>query len=289
MKKFPGAVTNKELCEKIKATLEPHGYGSNSLVATSLCCDEVNRTLEHDLKQLYRENFSMGGLAGFPFGGATSFGAMAHHIPEGGSCLVVYGPHVGVDSDGNIGKVDRRGRPSASGTCCGSAMDAISYCVETMRKDQKDAAAVAAAVQARNESTIGKLSFRLQRRPSFFSNPQDNDDEPAEEKPQYVLDETYDGQQSFVREALLPHGKRILKAKDPKVELPMALFDCQDRMMRKIVKKMCGEVHDPGVIALLGGIQINTPDGTSDYFLPKTFKLVSNNGKVLKELINVFY
>ena len=52
----------------------------------------------------------MGGLAGFPFGGVTGFGAMAHHIPDNGSCLVVYGPHVGIDSRGIVGTVERRGR-----------------------------------------------------------------------------------------------------------------------------------------------------------------------------------
>jgi hypothetical protein len=104
--------------------LKPYGYGSNSLVATSLCCDEVNRPLEKDLAKAYDEPFVMGGLAGFPFGGVTSFGAMAHHIPDGGSCLVVYGPHVGVDSYGSIGTVNRRGR-AKGGACCGSAAAAL--------------------------------------------------------------------------------------------------------------------------------------------------------------------
>ena len=44
-------------------------------------------------------------MIGFPFGGITSFGAMASHIPDGGSCLVVFGPHVGVDSTGKVGTV----------------------------------------------------------------------------------------------------------------------------------------------------------------------------------------
>jgi len=31
-------------------------------------------------------------LAGFPFGGVSSFKAMARHIPVGGNCLIVYAP-----------------------------------------------------------------------------------------------------------------------------------------------------------------------------------------------------
>jgi len=100
---FPGALTNKELVQMIDATLAEAGYDrENTLVATSLCCDEVNRPLEADLSSVYTSNFNMGGLAGFPFGGAVAFGAMAAHIPDGGSTLMLYGPHVGVDSKGNV-------------------------------------------------------------------------------------------------------------------------------------------------------------------------------------------
>lgn len=51
---------------------------------------------------------------------------MASHIPDGGSCILVYGPHVGVDLDGNVGKVNRRGVEKSS-TCCGSAVGATKY------------------------------------------------------------------------------------------------------------------------------------------------------------------
>lgn len=61
---FPGALTNEQFCKLIKKNLAKHGYGDDSLVATSLCCDEVNRTLEKDLSKLYGQYFSFGGLAG---------------------------------------------------------------------------------------------------------------------------------------------------------------------------------------------------------------------------------
>lgn len=126
---FPGAIKSSELAAHIKTVLRQHGYSDDkTLIATSLCCDEVNRELEEDLISIYDYNFSMGGLAGFAFGGVTSFGAMAHHIPDGGSCLVVYGPHVGIDNMGIVGKVNRRGRWQGSGACCGSAAAAAGYC-----------------------------------------------------------------------------------------------------------------------------------------------------------------
>mmetsp|Transcript_28739 Transcript_28739/g.44163 ORF Transcript_28739/g.44163 Transcript_28739/m.44163 type:complete len:293 (+) Transcript_28739:200-1078(+) len=124
---YPGAMTSVTLASTIKTILAKNGFSEDkTLVATSLCCDEVNRELEQALTMIYGDNFSMGGLAGFAFGGVTSFGAMSHHIPEGGSCLVMYGPHVGVDLEGNVGKVNRRGR-GGSGACCGSANAAAAY------------------------------------------------------------------------------------------------------------------------------------------------------------------
>jgi hypothetical protein len=239
---FPGALTNAELMKRISERLEPYGYGKSTLVATSLCCDEVNRPLEKSLAKTYDEPFVMGGLAGFPFGGITSFGAMAHHIPDGGSCLVVYGPHVGIDSFGSIGTVNRRGR-AKGGACCGSAAAALG----NVRKG----AMVPKAGDASSPSMI----------------------------------ESLDAQQSFVNASLKPYGERLLMAADQNIELPYALFDAQQKMIDGIVAKGAGAMEGNGNIAMLGGIQINTPEETSDYFLPLTFDLRNSQGKLLKSIM----
>lgn len=237
---FPGALKSETLAAKVHNILSRNGYNSSTtLLATSLCCDEVNRELERDLTNIYTQNFSMGGLAGFAFGGVTSFGAMSHHIPDGGSCLVVYGPHVGVDSSGVVGKVDRRGR-AASGTCCGSAAAAAGYVKSVCESNAKEAGPPTDPI---------------------------------------------DAQQSFVGNMLLPQGERLVGAEDPDVELPLALFDVQNEFMNNIVQKGCGEVAGNGKIALLGGIQINTPAGTSEYFLPKVFVVLNNKGEQVADLI----
>ena len=239
---FPGAVKSASLARHVQAVLSKHGYiDKTTLVATSLCCDEVNRELELDITGIYNHNFSMGGLAGFAFGGVTSFGAMAHHIPNNGSCLVVYGPHVGVDTDGNVGKVNRRGR-EGSGACCGSAAAACGY------------------VKCVHEG----------------------------ESKQVMPSDALDAQQYFVGNMLLPQAGRILASADADVELPLALFDVQDEFMKNIVAKGCGEVAGEGNIALLGGIQINTPGGTSEYFLPKVFEIRNNKGEKVADLLSSF-
>jgi hypothetical protein len=239
MSVYPRAITNSDLVNRVTSALEKYGYGSTTLMATSLCCDEVNRQLDSDFGKIYGEHFSMGGLAGFAFGGVTSFGAMAHHIPTGGDCLIVYGPHVGVDSDGNVGKINRRGR-KGSGACCGSGVAAAGY-VDAVRKGKRDAAAPAT--------------------------------------------NALDAQQTFVGNMLLPHGQRLEEAADTMAELPLAMFDAQNELMQQIVAAGCGEVGGDGKIALLGGVQINTPDGTPDYFLPQCFEIRDNRGRLIQNLL----
>ena len=238
---FPKAITNAELVEKVTGALKEYGYGKSSLLATSLCCDEVNRVLEKDFAPHYNDNFSMGGLAGFAFGGVTSFGAMAHHIPDGGSCLVIYGPHVGVDADGNVGSVNRRGR-AAPGACCGSACAALGHVCAVHKGEAKPID------------------------PSVFRDP-------------------VQCQQAMVGGLLMPYVEQLAKASKPMIELPHALFDAQKKVMDDIVAAGCQEVAGEGKIALLGGIQINTPEPESDYFLPLTFEIRTNKNEAIKDLM----
>lgn len=135
---FPGALSNDALLDRVAFRLIRQGFQKDTtLVASSLCADEVNRPLEETFRSFYGDNyFAMGGLAGFPFSGVTGFGAMASHIPDGGKCLLVYGPHVGVDSSGNVGKVDRRGKIK-SGTCCGSSVAASKYLTKVISGEEE--------------------------------------------------------------------------------------------------------------------------------------------------------
>mmetsp|Transcript_42127 Transcript_42127/g.121694 ORF Transcript_42127/g.121694 Transcript_42127/m.121694 type:complete len:402 (+) Transcript_42127:122-1327(+) len=240
---FPGAKNNAALLKLIAGELTDFGYGAkNTLVATSLCCDEVNRPLEKALASAYDEPFVMGGLAGFPFGGVTSFGAMAHHIPDGGNCLVVYGPHVGVDQYGSVGTVNRRGR-AKGGACCGSA--------------------AAALAKIRKGAMVP----------------------PGEAKATLPATDSLDAQQAYVDSQLAPYGERLLNADDRNVDLPYALYDAQKKMMDSIVAKGAGAIEGDGNIAILGGIQINTPEGISDYFLPLSFELRDKTGKTVKNFM----
>lgn len=60
---------------------------------------------------------------------------------------------------------------------------------------------------------------------------------------------------------------------------------CYYFRMDAIVAKGAGAMEGNGYIAMLGGIQINTPQDTSDYFLPLTFDLRNSEGKLEKSLM----
>ena len=235
---FPGAISNKVLESKVATILEGMGLNpANTLMCTSLCCDELARSLEDDLNKLYGHNFNLGGLSGFPFAGNTGFGAMSAHVPDNGYCLLVHGPHVGITKDGVIGKVERSGIALVD-NCCGSAIAASNYV-----KGITDGGA--------------KITTKLQQ----FS----------------------DFQQGAVQELILPFGKRLNDADNRMKELPYALYDSQDILVRDIISTGSGSIKKG--LALLSGIQINTSPDTLDYFHPLRFDYYDENGKVVEDLL----
>lgn len=242
-KTFPGCITAHQLARALNVILEPKGFDKDTtLLTTSFDCDEVCRDLEDELRSVYGQNFTMGGIGGFPFGGCTAFGAMGHHIPTNGQVLIVFGPHVGIDFDGVIGKVNRRGH-EGSGHCCNTAFAALEY---------------VKAVKGGSGSII-------------------HSPDPSD---------PMDAQQVFVNSALMNHHERLLDAPNAEVELPHVMFDCQEELFKRIMAKcLPGDVPEGVSIALLGGIQVNTPLGTPEYFLPKTFATFDSAGNKESDLL----
>jgi hypothetical protein len=92
-----------------------------------------------------------------------------------------------------------------------------------------------------------------------------------------------DFQQGAVQELILPHGKRLTDADNRMVELPYALYDSQDVLVRDIV--MAGAGGTKKGLALLGGIQINTGPTTQDYFHPLRFDYMNSKGEILEDML----
>ena len=238
-KTFPGALSNKDLVQRVVGVLEGKGFTTeNTLLATSLCADELARVLEDEFVSVYGNNFNLGGLSGFPFAGNTGFGAMAAHIPDDGFCLLVHGPHVGITQDGMVGKVERQGIALVD-NCCGSAIAASNYLKGITHGG-------------------AQITAKLQQ----FS----------------------DFQQGAVQELILPFGKRLSDAEDRMHELPYALYDSQEILVKDIVQTGSGGIKKG--LALLGGIQINTAPDTDDYFHPLRFDFYDEEGKKVDSMLS---
>ena len=124
---FPQAINNCDFAIRTVQALERRRFlASNTLLTTSLCSDELAKQLSDDFSSIYGNPFNLGGLAGFPFAGNIGFQTMCGHIPDGGACLLLFGPHVGVTVDGVIGKVEREG-VSQDDICCRSAIEALNF------------------------------------------------------------------------------------------------------------------------------------------------------------------
>lgn len=241
---FPGALPSHRMAKACAKLLEKHGYNdTNTLLSTSLCSDEVNRDIEDEMRQYFGNSYALGGLAGFPFGGVVGFGNMAHHIPTGGHGLVFFGPHVGIDFDLTVGKVNRRGHAKGSSECCGPASAALKYC------------------RLVKSGEVGEIGT-----PTDIT----------------------ESQHTWVCHELLPMTDRILKEDEgmaQSIQLAASLYEAQDAMMGRILAKAGDQIREDSKIAFLGGIIINTPEGSAEYFLPKKFVIMDNKGNVIDDLL----
>ena len=71
--------------------------------------------------------FPLGGIGGAPFVGKTGFGAFSGHVPDNGNVILLFGPHIGISKDGQLGKYLRNGQ-SCKSTACGTVIGAYRSC-----------------------------------------------------------------------------------------------------------------------------------------------------------------
>lgn len=95
---------------------------SNCLPIVSVCRDELMAPVDEGVRRVWGLPFQAGSLAAQLFLGRTGLQAALGHAPgeDGRHRFVVFClPHIGIDSDGTVGQVQRRGmhRPSAA---CGA-------------------------------------------------------------------------------------------------------------------------------------------------------------------------
>lgn len=251
--KFPGALPVARVVNSVKEQLLSHDmFPDHTLLATSLCYDELNRGIEDEFASRYGQPFAMGGLAGFCFGGTVGFGNALHHAPGAGNVLLLYGPHVGVDMDGTVGKVNRPGQRGSS-ECCGPAGFCLNYCRD-VHSGHRDAPTAPGDITASQQTWACRELLPYMDR---------------------------------IEAAAEASGVRQGENCDAvAVELPKCLYEAQDGVVQRILKEVSESQMNPGAhIALLGGITINTPDFLGEYFLPLKFVMVNDEGEVIKDML----
>jgi len=140
---FSGAMPGPVVHQRMTAILKDYGIEPrNSILGTSICSDEINTLNGGMVDKMIRHwgtNFPLGGIGGAPYGGKTGFGAFSAHVPDKGNRVVVFGPHVGISLDGEVGKCVRNGQSSKS-TACGACVAAYNQALAgaTLTQDPVD-------------------------------------------------------------------------------------------------------------------------------------------------------
>ncbi|CAK0795712.1 unnamed protein product [Prorocentrum cordatum] len=130
---FPNALPSKVVHNRSRAVLEMQ-YGfrpETTLLGSSFCPDEINnedRDLPTVMRQYYGDIFPMGGIGGAPYVGETGFAAFSSHVADNGDIIVVFGPHVGISVEGEVGKYLRQGQ-SGNSSACGAVIGAYNACL----------------------------------------------------------------------------------------------------------------------------------------------------------------
>ena len=241
-REFPLAMPGPVFTRKIIDLFAKRGFTpENTVFANSTCPDEINRKVTQ-FADHYGENFTMGGLAGFPFTGITGLNAFSHHVPDNGNLFILYGPHIGVSNSGELAKIKRQGMSKES-TSCGSLCGAYAFL-----KEKWDT----------NEPV--QLSY-----------------------------DQLDPQQWYVTKRLHACRNAIEWSDNPIRTVVEAAFGSIDEEIQAIFAD--DRTHYSGNIALIGGIQINTPVGEEDYFLPKRIEYFEIEGRnktnLMKELFDL--
>jgi len=242
-KYLPGCITSTSLLDSVKSVLEERGYhAGNTLFAQSLCPDELNHEegeMTHMFQKYWGEVFHLGGLAGIPFTGRTGFKAFSSHVPDNGHCFVLMAPHIGLDTDGNLGFYNREGQDhsgncihSAAGAlCCGAAVGALKYCMSCTE-----------------EPTPGNC--------------------PMDYQMQYIFQQVFKAKDTLLA---------IEDKNQQQARLITHVHDFANEMLDGITNVNFGHSTD-STLVVLTGIQVNMPRPFEDFFQPCSFYIQKKDG-----------
>jgi len=138
---FPGTIPGQVVLHRSVQALRKLGIcPDNTIFGQSICPDEINNEkgdLAFIMKQHWGSCFPMGGIGGAPYVGKTGFMAFSNHVPDDGHVMILFGPHVAVSEDGQVGKYKRIGQSGLSGAC-GAVLAAYSSALANKKFDDME-------------------------------------------------------------------------------------------------------------------------------------------------------
>ncbi len=129
LKYYPFAVRGDIVTEEGNKILRNQNFtDENTIFGTSCCPDEINEFVTN-FKLIWGNKFPLAGLAGIPFVGISGFNAFADHRPDNGNLFILFASHIGIDEQGNLGTILRKGI-SRKTTTCGSTITAYNLLMD---------------------------------------------------------------------------------------------------------------------------------------------------------------
>lgn len=235
---FPTAILSGDLDKAVFKTLGTRGFTpENTLFGHSVCSDEINNRKEQLIPLMinrWQEGFSLGGLGGLPFAGKSGFGAYLHHVPDNGKLLIMFAPHVGIDSDGNVGGLQRDGQAKVS-TACGAAIGAY----KTLQNRKKNPAP---------EDPLKLLDIV---------------------RPEYT--DQFDPQLDQIVKLLAPRLGGIEDSEDSVAFVTYQMYGMIRELITACITQTSDTFDFASEVAVIGGVMINRRKG-GDFFQPLSFE-----------------
>lgn len=139
-KEFPGIMPVRDFTDSlIQYITDKYGIHSDKmLLGVSMCVDDIIYTKNFHAHPEIKGPFHLGGLAGLPFTGISGLEAFAHHVPEGGTMVLMVEPHIGYSEKKGWGFVLRHEQHEAS-SCCGALMGTLGKLQKgTLKRDTSE-------------------------------------------------------------------------------------------------------------------------------------------------------
>jgi hypothetical protein len=163
-KHFPKALPIDDYMSRMEIALSGYGFtGENTIAMSNLCRDESVMLLEDKIESVFGACFSTHGLGGVLTCGVIGIKAGLSHSPlckDGRERYAFFSfPHIGIDSDNNVGNISRPNRPGNSGAC-----GALLGCLGTFKAEGLDPSCLKPGVHDPLDPEFTILKQRLARR-----------------------------------------------------------------------------------------------------------------------------